>query len=65
MNANTSTQNAKSRRPKGVEKGFSRQGSENTWRGRGETKPGLMLWGGEGNDGYCGAKGIHSLSAPA
>lgn len=65
LSVSASTQNAKSRRPKGVEKGFSRQGSESTWRGRGQAKPGLMLWGGEGNDEYCGAKSIHSLSASA
>lgn len=43
LNVNASTQSAKSRRPKGTEKGFIRQGSESTWRGRGQAKPGLIL----------------------
>ena len=48
FNVNASAWNAKSRRPKGKEKGFSEQGSKSVWGGRGQAKRGLMLRSGKG-----------------
>lgn len=67
LNADVSAWNAKSRRPKGKEKGFGGQGNESARGGRGQAEPGQMLQGSKRKPltGMLRCRGVHCPRASA